>query len=295
MAQSALTVTPPTPSPPTNIPSTGVTGPNPTNLTKLTYLNFVGVGLNNAASGFASGAPPAPLGLWSAVPNPPPFYDDGIPNPTGAFASINEPAALATLSPTRLSFATNTAALSGGTGATSGGTENTYPGTDTAPFEGPNMVGPVPASTSVAAEGAATEVVFTAGDAGWPVGAAVFNPTGALKTVATGPSQTAASLAAGPNASHLSTLSPVVNPTLTAITPGNSVSGVGTTTLGATGTGFTKQSVVYVNGVPQLTAFVSSTSLTVAAVTKKATAGSWLVTVVTGGVVVTAPQTWTFT
>jgi hypothetical protein len=53
--------------------------------------------------------------------------------------------------------------------------------------------------------------------------------------------------------------------------------------------------VIYVNGVAQLTTFNSSTSLTAAAVTKKATAGTWPVTVVTGGVVTTAAQTWTFT
>ena len=37
MAQSALTVTPPNPTPPTNLSTTGATPPNPTNYTKLTY------------------------------------------------------------------------------------------------------------------------------------------------------------------------------------------------------------------------------------------------------------------
>ena len=98
-----------------------------------------------------------------------------------------------------------------------------------------------------------------------------------------------------PNQVHASSLSPLTNPTLTSITPGSTVSGVGTTTLTCTGVGFTRQSVVYVNGVAQLTVFASSTSLTCAAVTKKATAGPWNVTVITGGAVTTAAQVWTFT
>jgi hypothetical protein len=40
MAQSALTVTPPCPTPPTNMAFCGVTGPNPPNLTKTTYANM---------------------------------------------------------------------------------------------------------------------------------------------------------------------------------------------------------------------------------------------------------------
>jgi hypothetical protein len=72
------------------------------------------------------------------------------------------------------------------------------------------------------------------------------------------------------------------------------VSGAGTQLLTATGTGFTKLSQIVVNGVPQATTFVSATSLT-ATVQKKASAGTWPVTVLTGGAVVTAPQTWTFT
>jgi len=98
-----------------------------------------------------------------------------------------------------------------------------------------------------------------------------------------------------PNQQHASSLSPAVNATLTSITPGSSVSGVGTTTLGATGTGFTKQSVIHVNGVAQTTTFNSATSLTAPTVTKKTSAGPWSVVVITGGVVTTAPQTWTFT
>ena len=98
-----------------------------------------------------------------------------------------------------------------------------------------------------------------------------------------------------PNGQHASSLSPTAATTLTSITPGSTVSGVGQTTLGATGTNFTRQSVIYVNGVAQTTTYVSPTSLTAASVTKKTTAGPWPVTVVTAGAVTTAAQTWTFT
>ena len=101
-------------------------------------------------------------------------------------------------------------------------------------------------------------------------------------------------VANSPNASHASSLSPAAATTLTSITPGSTVSGVGTTTLGATGTNFTRQSVIYVNGVAQTTTYTSATSINAAAVTKKLSAGPWPVTVVTAGAVTTAPQTWTF-
>jgi hypothetical protein len=55
------------------------------------------------------------------------------------------------------------------------------------------------------------------------------------------------------------------------------------------------QSVVYVNGVAQVTSYVSSVQLNVAAAPKKATAGTLPVTVVNGGVITTAPTNWTFT
>jgi hypothetical protein len=90
-------------------------------------------------------------------------------------------------------------------------------------------------------------------------------------------------------------LSPAVNPTLVSIAPASTASGAGTIALTATGTGFTPQSVVYVNGVAQVTVVASSTSLTVAAAPKRPTAGTWPVTVITGGAVTTAAQTWTFT
>jgi hypothetical protein len=64
--------------------------------------------------------------------------------------------------------------------------------------------------------------------------------------------------------------------------------------LTVTGTGFTRASQVYINGNPQSTVWVSATSLTVANAPKKATAGTQVVTVMTGGVS-TAVSNWTFT
>jgi hypothetical protein len=197
--------------------------------------------------------------------SPPPYFDDGT---AGALHL----------------FAANTAALASGSGATAGGTEGTYPGAS---------AGAVPASTSVAHEAAGTEVtVLAPGNINYSYVGGVTLDTS--RSASVGPAATFGAMPV-PNAAHASSLSPTTNPTLTSITPGSTVSGVGTTTLTATGTGFTRQSVVYVNGVAQTTVFASSTSLTCAAVTKKATAGPWAVIVITGGAVQTAPQTWTFT
>jgi len=243
MAQSALTVTPPNPTPPTNMTFVGATPPNPPNYTKTTYNDLTNWGGNTPTS-------------------PPPYYDDGAAGPLTAFAA-------------------NKAALASGSGASAGGTEGTYPGAAGVTPPNVNFNGAVPASTSVPHEAAGTEVVVTS-----PGSNANF-PTAQVSVLG--------SYTATPNRDHASSLSPGTNAALTSITPGSSVSGVGTTTLGATGTNFTKQSVIWVNGVAQTTTFNSATSLTAPAVTKKTSAGPWPVTVVTGGVVVTAPQTWTFT
>ena len=251
MAQSALTVTPPSPTPPTNMSFTGATPPNPPNYTKLTYLNYNG-----------GGAMP------SYITNPPPYFDDGT---AGALHT----------------FAANTAALASGTGATSGGTENTYPGAAN---------GAVPASTSVAHEGAGTELTVLA-----PGNIVYTYPGGGTldmsRTASTGPVQTAATLAAGPNASHASTLSGSTAPTITgAPSPNNTASGAGTVTMTLTGTGYTRASVVYIDGVAQTTNYVSATSLTVTNAPKRATAGTRSVTVVNGvGGTPSAASTWTFT
>jgi hypothetical protein len=258
MAQSALTVTTPNPTPPTNMSFTGATPPNVPNYTKLTYLNWAGVGQD--VSGSNRGVP--------LNTNPPPFFDDaagGVGNGQTLQAA--------------------TAALASGTGATSGGTENTYPGTGST--AGTNFLGAVPASASAAPEGAGTETLNTQS-----YSAAIYAPI-PLTTVGVGPASSAAAIAAGPNANHASSLSPATNPTLTSVSAGGA-SGGGNATCTATGTGFTRQSVLNINGINYPTTFVSSTSLTASA-PKKATAGNLPVVVITGGVVQTAPQNWVFT
>jgi hypothetical protein len=202
--------------------------------------------------------------------------------------------------------------LASGTGATSGGSEGTYPGTGTGfgtVNATVNNVGPVPASTSVAAEGAGTELTATAtyaasvlvpgsGPSYLPAAGAwtAGDPGGPLRTFGCGPTLPAPAttgLIASPNQAHASSLSPAANPTLTTAGP-TVASGGGTAPLTATGTGFTRQSVIVSNGIAYPTTFVSSTSLTCTAA-KKATSGTLPVYVITGGAVVTATQNWTFT
>jgi len=246
MAQSALTVTPPSPTPPTNMSFTGATGPNPPNYTKNTYND------------------PKNWDWRNPKDFPPPYFDDGT---AGALHT----------------FAANTAALASGSGATAGGTEGTYPGAS---------AGAVPASTSVAHEAAGSEVtVLAAGNIQHTYPGAVTLDMS--RSASVGPAATQATRDAGPNASHASSLSPATNPTLTSVA--NAVSGAGTTPCVATGTNFTRQSVIYVNGVAQTTTFTSSTSITAPTAPKRATAGTVPVYVVTGGVVQTAPVNWTFT
>jgi hypothetical protein len=218
-------------------------------------------------------------------------------------------------------FKANTAALTAGTTANDTGTGTTISNAATgAGGNGVNSVagtyigaaaGAVPASTSVAHEGAGTEVVVqkiygaTANDfnpntflpySGTGGGIAGATGTWQLVTCSTGPALAAPAVGLAPispNQTHASSLSPATNPTIsatpaTALSPSTIASGTGTFALTVTGVGFTPQSVVYINGIPQTTVYVSSTSLTVAAALKKATAGTFPVTVVTGGVVVTA-------
>jgi hypothetical protein len=298
MAQSAITCTPPNPTPPTNFSCTGATPPNPPNYTKNSYLNPFNLSAVASPSIYTDGRPVQTIPGVGVNQSPPPYFDDGTGGARGTFA-------------------TNTAALASGTGATSGGTENSYPGTDTAPFDTPNMIGAVPASTSVAHEGAGTETQTWGPSTGANLtgyNAAVLVPgvvatylpnnpgTAWAEGAAGGPPVMVSDLGAyawiaagGPNGQHASSLSPVTNPTLTTIAPTTAVSGSGTTALTAvTGVGFTPQSVVYANGVAIPTVFVSKTTLT-ATMPKKATAGTWPITVVTGGVVTTTAQTFTWT
>lgn len=112
-----------------------------------------------------------------------------------------------------------------------------------------------------------------------------------LKTVGCGPALTQ-NVMPQPNANHASYVNKAA--TFTNITPGSSVSGVGTTTLGVTGTNFRPGAYIVVNGVPQTTTYNSTTSLTAPSVTKKTSAGTWPVLVVSDGVQY-GPVTWTFT
>jgi hypothetical protein len=277
MAQSTTTVTPPNPTPPTNFSCTGATPPNPPNYTKTQYANPFNMDAN--------GRPQAPYGV---NPNPPPYFDDG----TGAVA---------------LAFAANTGALASGTGATSGGTEGSYPGTDTAPFDTPNMIGPVPASTSVAAEGAGTEVVVTQTYAAGvlvPGSAATYLPTGQTPAWAAGdpggPVRTVSDLGnyvGGSTSINESHASKVANtPTISALSQQNTASGAGNVSQAVTGTGFNRTSVIYVNGIEQTTTYTSATSITAPTVAKKLTAGTWPVVVINGDTRrQSASFTWTFT
>jgi len=239
MAQSALTVTPPSPTPPTNMSFTGATPPNPPNFTKNTYADAAD---NNIFNTY-----------------PPPYFDDGT---AGSL----------------IVFAANTAALASGTGATAGGTEGSYPGAAN---------GVVPASTSVAHEGAGTEVVVTATSTN-------PGPNGQLQMTSVLGAYTAT-----PNASHASYLTGtagVATPTTSVASGASNVSGAGTTLLTVTGTNFNRSSVVYVNGVAQTTNYVSATSLTVTNAPKRATAGTLPVTVVNGaGGTPSNATNWTFT
>jgi hypothetical protein len=242
----------------------------------------------------AGGVPQSPYGV---NPNPPPYFDDGS---AGAL----------------ITFAANTSALAGGVSSTddnpapgdgtvhgtvataAGGTDfnlvrGTYPGA---------TAGLVPASTSVAHEGAGTETIATWGVAPWVtnsgtytgVGTIVANPAGTPVMVGCGPALSAASILAGPNATHASSMSPATNPALVSIGLGSSVSGAGTTLLTCTGTAFTPQCRIWVNNVEQATTFVSATSLT-STIAKKAQAGTWPVVVKLAGVQmgVTSTITWT--
>jgi hypothetical protein len=316
MAQNVLTVTNPNPTPPTNMSFVGAEPPDICpNFTKNSYSNPFNMSPINTGVGgtmvYTDGRPVQTIPGVGVNQSPPPFFDDQAAGVAGVGPTWT---VIAGVTATLPAFKANTAALASGTGATSGGTEGTFPGTDTAPFDTPNRVGPVPASTSVAAEGAGTEtlsqkVLGTAASYGldWKEygpntflpysGAGVLTGTGAdrswqMVTAGSGPALTVGAMPT-PNTSHASSLSPATAPTISAtpattLSPATIASGANTFALTVTGVGFTPQSVVYINGIPQATVFVSSTSLTVAAALKRATAGTLPVNVVTGGVIVTA-------
>ena len=249
MAQNALTVTTPNPTPPTNFSFTGVTGPNPPNYTLTT--------MNDLTNWGASA-------LGSKPVSPPPFYDDGT---AGSL----------------LVYAANTAALAGGSGGTAGGTNGTYPGTGSPPYNLANNVGAVPASTSLAHEGAGSEVSVTAPGSVAAAPTIAVSCLGSYTNLVTG----------GPNSQHASSFNAAGTSTISSLSAGGT-SGPGTTLLTVTGTNFRRDSVVNVNGIPQTTNYASATSISVTNAPKKATAGNVPVTVTTGGVT-TGSTNWVFT
>jgi hypothetical protein len=199
--------------------------------------------------------------------------DDGIPaavpNATNGTATngatLNEPITQTYGGATIIAFATSTAAA------------------NTAQAPG--------AGISVTHEARGTETSSTATSA-FP------SLLGQTKMVGVGPALTVASIAAGPNASHASSLSPTTNltPTTTGATGASNVSGVGATVLTVTGTNYNRSSVVYLNGIPQTTQYVSATSLTVTNALKRTTAGTLPVYVINGSSgIQTATVNWTLT
>jgi hypothetical protein len=273
MAQSALTVTPPSPSPPTNMASTGATPPNVPNFTKVNYAEMYG---DLDANGNFTGTSVAPGDRKN--PNPPPYFDDGTAGPWGTFA-------------------TNTAALASGTGATSGGTENTYPGTGTYATN-PQALGAVPASTSVAHEGAGTEVTVT--NPGNISHTYVVGTMDTSKMYSTGLTLAAPTMAVplplSPNATHASSdsVAPTAAPTITGLLPVAPVSSAGNyTTLTVNGTNFRPGAVVNIAGVPYQTQYNSATQLKVFNAPMRATAGNTAITVRVGATT-TAGTNWVF-
>jgi len=234
-----------------------------------------------------------PLTVTAANPTPPtnlifvgntpsldwlqPYADDGIPRPlpdatlAGDVKSTINEAAGATW-PVSITFATSTAAT------------NTAPASSGSAINGGQGI-----SNTHEARGSETSST-----------AASSNPSalGQLKMVGVGPALSAAIIAAGPNASHASSMTPTtpLQPTTTGATGANNVANSSTTTLTVTGTNYNRTSVVYLNGVAQNTNYVSATSLTVGSAPKRSSAGTSPVYVVNGsGGVATATVNWTQT
>lgn len=155
-----------------------------------------------------------------------------------------------------------------------------------------NTAGAPGANISNTHEARGTETSTTAASA-------TPNALGQMKMVGVGPAvDTQAKRDGGPNGQHASSLSPTTNltPTTTGATGASNVSGVGTTVLTVTGTNYNRTSVVYLNGVAQITNYVSATSLTVTNALKRTTAGTLPVYVINGSSgIQTATVNWTLT
>jgi hypothetical protein len=269
MAQSATTVTAPNPTPPTNFMA-GYNNTWPSGQgDKPPSADFAATVWNdpwhpgNTGTAWLATHPAYPSGVTDSTA--PPYLDDGSATSTVVFG-----------------------APASGTAHEGAGTETLSTGAGSGAVGAPTYgYGPL-----VLVPGHAASYLPTGQTPAWSAG----DPGGPLRADGCGPALSAGVMPT-PNASHPSNLFPATNPTLTSITVGSSVSGVGTTTLSCTGTGFTTASKIYVNGVLYPTTFTSATSIAVTApgITKKTTASppTWPVVVVTGPVV-TAAQTITW-
>jgi len=251
MAQSALTVTAPNPTPPTNVMA----------------------GYANTFGSTTQTKPPS-ADYASTVWNDP--WHPGVTNPTQP-AGNNPSGVTTSTAPPYLDDGTATSVVT--FGAPASGTAHEGAGTET--------LATATYSSAVMVPGSAATYIPTGQTPAWADGA----PGGPVRTDGCGPALTVGVMPQ-PNGSHPSSALPA----LTLGTP-SSVSGAsGTYSQTVTGTGFTRQSVIYVNGQAQVTTYNSTTSLTAAAVTKKTSPGTWPVFVGTGvGMPVSATATWTFT
>jgi len=230
-------------------------------------------------------ANPTPPTNLAFVGNTPPldpaqaFADDGIskslPNATTAgsdVSTINEDKTIVAW-PVAITFATSTAAA--------------------------NTAGAPGANISNTHEARGTETSSTATSANPLQGIGTTVPA-QLKMVGVGPANPAAGTLVTPNASHASSLSPTTNltPTTTAASGASNASGPGTTLLTVTGTNYNRTSQVWLNGIAQITNYVSATTLTVTNAMKKQSvgAGTLPVYVINGSSgIQTATVNWTFT
>jgi hypothetical protein len=230
-------------------------------------------------------ANPTPPTNLSFVGNTPsldwlqPFADDGIskslPNattPGSDVSTINEDKASTTW-PVSITFATSTAAT------------NTAPASSGSAINGGQGI-----SNTHEARGTETSSTAASGNP---------NALGQLKMVGVGPALSAAIIAAGPNASHASSLSPTTPLTPTTIATPSGVNNVANglaTVLTVPGTNFNRTSVVNINGVPQTTNYVSTASLTVTNAVKRTSAGTYPITVTNTNSGLTSNATnWTMT
>jgi len=115
------------------------------------------------------------------------------------------------------------------------------------------------------------------------------------QSVSTGPVATDATRAAGPNASHASSMSPTTNPAFTGLLVATAAAAAsGTQLFTCQGTNFVPGCRIWIDNIERSTTFGSATSLTTT-VNKKAEAGVWNVDVKLGGVAVPSTRTFTWT